>query len=288
MAGSATGAWAGPEGKIAAWQDGAWAFYAPRRLAGWASDEDTLYIYSGSAWTASLRAWAICRGHHSSSAALSTRNGFNIGFEDATGITDDAGNEQLVFRKTASAVNQVGSPTRLRQRTPPRRRGQRHQHQFAAARQGHWLYRVDKVGINASADATNRLSMNSPASCSITRQWSPGQGEQNAAGDTATFSTRPTSPPRRDGHHGRRRLSLQGERRRLRLARCHSDREEHRRSALPSMAENIVLGPYYRSHHDHGRAIGTTPAAARLIPLEVVLLCTAASSPTGIGSPHWG
>jgi hypothetical protein len=34
-------------------------------------------------------------------------NGFNIGFDDGTGITDDAGNEQLIFRKTASAVNYV-------------------------------------------------------------------------------------------------------------------------------------------------------------------------------------
>jgi hypothetical protein len=34
-------------------------------------------------------------------------NGHNIGFDDATGITDDAGNEQVRFQKTASAVNQI-------------------------------------------------------------------------------------------------------------------------------------------------------------------------------------
>lgn len=33
-------------------------------------------------------------------------NGFNIGFDDNTGILDDSGNEQLIFKKTASAVNQ--------------------------------------------------------------------------------------------------------------------------------------------------------------------------------------
>lgn len=32
-------------------------------------------------------------------------NAFNIGFDDNTGITDDSGNEQLWFQKTASAVN---------------------------------------------------------------------------------------------------------------------------------------------------------------------------------------
>lgn len=32
-------------------------------------------------------------------------NGFNIQFDDNTGILDDSGNEQLIFQKTASAVN---------------------------------------------------------------------------------------------------------------------------------------------------------------------------------------
>jgi hypothetical protein len=35
-------------------------------------------------------------------------NGHNVGFDNGTGITDDTGNEQIVFHKTASAVNQVG------------------------------------------------------------------------------------------------------------------------------------------------------------------------------------
>ena len=34
-------------------------------------------------------------------------NAFNIGFDDATGIEDDSGNEQLIFQKTASAVNHI-------------------------------------------------------------------------------------------------------------------------------------------------------------------------------------
>jgi hypothetical protein len=32
-------------------------------------------------------------------------NGYNIDFDDNTGIRDDSGNEQLIFQKTASAVN---------------------------------------------------------------------------------------------------------------------------------------------------------------------------------------
>jgi hypothetical protein len=39
-------------------------------------------------------------------AALST-NGFDITFGNATGIDDDSGNQQIIFNKTASAVNEV-------------------------------------------------------------------------------------------------------------------------------------------------------------------------------------
>ena len=52
VAASATGAWAGMENRIAAWQDGVWMFYAP--LAGWlawAVDEEQLYAWSGTTWS---------------------------------------------------------------------------------------------------------------------------------------------------------------------------------------------------------------------------------------------
>jgi hypothetical protein len=39
-------------------------------------------------------------------ASLDT-NGFNIAFDNATGIDDDSGNQQIIFTKTASAVNEV-------------------------------------------------------------------------------------------------------------------------------------------------------------------------------------
>ncbi len=47
----ATGSWTGQEGTVAAWQDGAWAFYAPQK--GWlafVADEQTLVAYSGVDW----------------------------------------------------------------------------------------------------------------------------------------------------------------------------------------------------------------------------------------------
>lgn len=49
----ATGAWAGQDGNVAAWQDGAWAFYSP--LSGWVAwveAEASLYVYGDSSWSA--------------------------------------------------------------------------------------------------------------------------------------------------------------------------------------------------------------------------------------------
>jgi hypothetical protein len=51
VAAGAAGGWSGHDGAIAAWQNGAWAFYAPR--AGWTcyvADEATLLVYDGAAW----------------------------------------------------------------------------------------------------------------------------------------------------------------------------------------------------------------------------------------------
>ena len=51
VAASATGAWAGMESQIAAFQDGAWAFYAPQAgWRAWIEDESAFQIWDGSAW----------------------------------------------------------------------------------------------------------------------------------------------------------------------------------------------------------------------------------------------
>ncbi|MDZ4841772.1 MAG: DUF2793 domain-containing protein [Hyphomicrobium aestuarii] len=49
----AMGAWAGAPAKIAAWQDGAWAFYMPRTgWLAWVAAEARLYVFNGTAWAA--------------------------------------------------------------------------------------------------------------------------------------------------------------------------------------------------------------------------------------------
>ena len=111
VAASPTGAWAGQAGRIAAWQDGAWAFYAPREgWLAWVADEDGLYVWSGTAWAA-FAAGSLSNVVEDQTPQLGgdlDANGHHIAFDDATGLTDDSGNAQLVLHKAASAVNHIG------------------------------------------------------------------------------------------------------------------------------------------------------------------------------------
>lgn len=53
VAASPSGAWSGQAGKIAAYQDGAWAYYAPEEgWIAWVADEDVIVVWNGSAWVA--------------------------------------------------------------------------------------------------------------------------------------------------------------------------------------------------------------------------------------------
>ncbi|MEZ5810781.1 MAG: DUF2793 domain-containing protein [Rhizobiaceae bacterium] len=52
VAASASGDWTGRDGEIAAWQDGAWVFFAPTEgWLAWIADEDAIVAWDGSAWT---------------------------------------------------------------------------------------------------------------------------------------------------------------------------------------------------------------------------------------------
>ena len=51
VAAAPTGLWTGQAGKIAAYQDGAWAFYTVKEgWLCWVADEDLALVYDGAAW----------------------------------------------------------------------------------------------------------------------------------------------------------------------------------------------------------------------------------------------
>ena len=53
VANGANGDWADQDGKVAAYQDGAWAFYAPKEgWRAWAANESALLVYEAGAWSA--------------------------------------------------------------------------------------------------------------------------------------------------------------------------------------------------------------------------------------------
>src|SRR5207244_11572668 len=111
-----------------------------------------------------------------------------LDFADGKGVTDDAGNEQLLFRKTASAVNQVGVTNAATGNAPQvAAEGDDTNISLKLRGKGTGFVDADKLGINATADTTNRLAVKSAASLLD----NVGNGHQQkinkaAAGDTAS------------------------------------------------------------------------------------------------------
>jgi hypothetical protein len=111
-----------------------------------------------------------------------------LGFADGKGVTDDAGNEQLLFRKTASAVNQVAVTNAATGNAPQlAAEGDDTNISLKLRGKGTGFVDADKLGVNATADTTNRLAVKSAASLLD----NVGNGHQQkinkaAAGDTAS------------------------------------------------------------------------------------------------------
>ena len=196
VAASPTGTWSGHAGKVAAYQDGAWGFYSPREgWLAWAADEDGLYVWTGSAWTA----FAGGGGGGSLDNVVEDTtpqlggdldgNGHSIGFDDGNGITDDAGNEQITFHKTTSAVNQIGITNSATGSAPQiAAEGADTNIDLTLAGKGSGHPRAARFGVNATADATTKFVVAAAASLFD----HAGNGHQhkinkNAAGDTASL-----------------------------------------------------------------------------------------------------
>ena len=66
---AASGAWANKTNQIAAWQDGAWAFFTPQTgWSLWIADEAKRYLYNGSSWAEENPATSAASPHGADTA----------------------------------------------------------------------------------------------------------------------------------------------------------------------------------------------------------------------------
>ena len=96
----ATGLWAGGDGQIAAWQDGAWNFYAPRSgWLCWVADEGSPVVFDGDDWLAlDNTGQAGILGVNTTADAT---NRLAVA-SPATLLTHEGGGHQLKLNKVAS------------------------------------------------------------------------------------------------------------------------------------------------------------------------------------------
>jgi hypothetical protein len=96
----ATGAWAGAAGRIAAFQDGAWAFFTPREgWIAWVADEHQAVAFSSGAWTSLTGAFATL----GINATADTTNRLSV--SSAASLFNNAGSgHQIKINKAATAT----------------------------------------------------------------------------------------------------------------------------------------------------------------------------------------
>lgn len=188
VAAGASGAWLGQSGKIAAFQDGAWMFYAPEEgWISWVADENLAVVYDGAGWTTLSSGGGGGGGLADVVEDTSPQLGGQL---DVNGFAlGDGTLELLKFSETGSAVNEVTIANAATAGNPTiSATGDDTNITLALAGKGTGGVRAAVLGINANADTTNRLSVTSAAALFN----HAGAGHQvkvnkNAAADTASF-----------------------------------------------------------------------------------------------------
>jgi len=176
---SPTGSWSGHATQVAAWQDGAWAFYVP--VAGWlawVTDESQSYLFAGGGWIPAPGgggASLVPKGAWSHATTYATGDLVeHEGHAFLSNIDDNLANEP-----DAATPGSTGAWTYFSVLTGGGGGG--------GGEGVESVNPVSLVGVNATADTTDRLSVASPASLFSHE----GAGHQlkinkDEAGDTAS------------------------------------------------------------------------------------------------------
>ena len=152
VAAGPTGAWSGHATHVAAWQDGAWAFYVPvSGWLAWVDDESQSYLFAGGGWVPAPGGGG---------ASLVPKGAWNSATTYATGdLVEHAGavflsntDDNLDNEPDAATPGSTAEWTYFAVATGGGGGG------------GESINPAPLVGVNATADATNRLKVSSPAS----------------------------------------------------------------------------------------------------------------------------
>lgn len=105
---SPSGPWAGQALSIAAWQDGAWAFYMPREgWLTWVADENVLLVFDGSGWSAAALASVNPVAAVGVNATADTTNRLTVSSPASLFNHAGAGHQQKINKAAAAQTASV-------------------------------------------------------------------------------------------------------------------------------------------------------------------------------------
>ncbi|SFV33504.1 DUF2793 domain-containing protein [Hyphomicrobium facile] len=203
---SPTGAWSGHAGEIAAFQDGAWAFYRPKDgWIAWVADESALVIYDAGAWSL----FAGSGGGSGLTGPVANADLANVSSGTIKGrASAGSGSPEDLSAAQATALLDVftGSGASHKKGLVPTPGATAGTAKYLRE-DGTWqdLSNVPLVGVNATADATNKLAIKSAASLFD----NAGNGHQQKINKAAASDT--ASQLYQTNYSGRAEIGLTGD-----------------------------------------------------------------------------
>ncbi|WP_291167030.1 DUF2793 domain-containing protein [Hyphomicrobium sp.] len=206
IAASPTGAWSGHASEIAAFQDGAWAFYRPKDgWIAWVADEGALVIYDAGAWSL----FAGSGGGSGLTGPVTNSNLANVSSGTIKGrASAGSGSPEDLSAAQATAVLDVfmGSGASHKKGLVPDPGATAGTARYLRE-DGTWrdMSNVPLIGVNATADATNKLAIKSAASLFD----NAGNGHQQKINKAAASDT--ASQLYQTNYSGRAEIGLTGD-----------------------------------------------------------------------------